>query len=126
MTEKDLSKYYKFRKEAEDLENRLLEFGDGVKSNQIKDVVVSSSGVKMSIQEQRQQLFDLYMEKRVSALEECIKIERYIDSVDDPEIRTIMRTRFIDLKSWEEIGEIVHMERTAVSKKFRRYINAKQ
>ena len=104
MTDKDLNKYFKYKKEAEDLENRLKEFGDGVKSIPIKEIVISSSGTQPSIQERRQELYDLYIEKRVSALEECWKIEQYIKEIDDPEIRTIIRLRNINLLTWNEIA----------------------
>ena len=122
MSEKELSRYYKIRQEIDDLENRIKEFGDGVSGIAIKDIIAMSSGKHESLQEKLVLLKDKWVEKRISALEEYLKIENYIDSVDDPETRTIMRLRFLDLLTWEEIGEVVHMERTSVSKKIRKFL----
>lgn len=122
MDEKRLSRYYKLKCEIKDLEMRIKEFGDGVRGLQTKDVVISGSGSNTSIQEKLMLLQSQYMEKRVSALEEYIEIENYIDSVDDPEIRTMMRLRFLDLLSWEQIGQKVYLDRTNVARKVRKYI----
>lgn len=125
MSEKDLTSYYKLRKEVEDLENRIKEFGYGVGSIPIKDIITSSSNEYASIQEKVARLKELYAERRVSAIEEYLKIESYINNVDDPEIRLIMRYRFLDLLSWEKVGEKTYQDRTSVSKKLRNYLKRK-
>lgn len=122
MDEKELSKYYYLKKEVEDLEQRIVEFGDGIKSSQFKEISVSSSHNNKSIQETKVELVALLTEKRISALEQYLEIERYIEDVDDAEIRNIMRYRFLDLMKWEEIGEKMFQERTSVAKKLRRFL----
>ena len=122
MTEKQLSTYYQLRKEVDDLESRIKEFGDGVSGIKIKDIITQGGSYGASIQERLAELKDKYMERRITALEEYLKIETYINSVEDQEIRLIMRRRFLDLKSRETIGEEIHQERTTVAKKVRRYI----
>ena len=122
MSEKKLSQYYYLKKEVEDLENRIKEFGSGVKSVPIKEVSVSSSHKKKSIQETKVELVGLLTEKRISALEQYIEIERYIEEVDDVEIRSIMRYRYLDLMKWEEIGAKMFQERTTIYKKMKRYL----
>ena len=77
MTEKELSRYYKLKREIEDLEIRIKEFGDGVKGLQTKDVVISGGGGNISIQEKLMLLQSEYIEKRVSALEQYKEIDRY-------------------------------------------------
>lgn len=126
MTEKDLSRYYNLKREVQDLEERIAEFGSGVKSAQIKDVAVSGSKSIKSIQETKVELVSLLKEKRISALEEYLAIERYIESVEDVEIRNIMRYRFLDLMKWEEIGEKLYQDRTWVAKKVRKYLNGEK
>lgn len=126
MTEKDLSRYYNLKREVQDLEERIAEFGSGVKSAQIKEVAVSGSKSTKSIQETKVELVSLLTEKRISALEEYLAIERYIESVDDVEIRNIMRYRFLDLMKWEEIGEKLFQDRTWVAKKVRKYLNGEK
>lgn len=70
------------------------------------------------------QLKELWLDARLSALEEYLKIEKYISNIDDSEIRTIMRMRFLDLKKWEQIGNELKYDRTVVAKKCRKYINS--
>lgn len=122
MSEKELSQYYYLKKEVEDLENRIKEFGSGVKSTPIKEVSVTSSHKTKSIQETKVELVSLLTEKRISALEQYLAIERYIEEVEDVEIRSIMRFRYLDLLKWEEIGAKMFQERTSVAKKLRRYL----
>lgn len=122
MTEKELSKYYNLKREVQDLEERIAEFGSGVKSAQIKEVSVSSSHSTRSIQETKVELVAKLTEKRLSALEQYLEIERYIEDVDDVEIRNIMRYRFLDLLKWEEIAERMFQDRTTIAKKVRKYL----
>lgn len=122
MNEKELSKYYNLKREVQDLEDRITEFGSGVKSTQFKEVSVSSSHSKKSIQETKVELVSLLTEKRIEALEQYLAIERYIEEVEDVEIRNIMRYRFLDLMKWEEIAEKLFQDRTTISKKVRRFL----
>lgn len=122
MNEKELSKFYWLNKEIKDLEERIATLDLGVSAIKYDGLSVSSSKKADSIQEKLVELKDIWMEKRVSALEEYIKIERFILSVPDEEIRLIMRYRYMDLMSWEEIGNKLGYDRTAVSKKIRSYL----
>jgi hypothetical protein len=123
MTEKELSKYYYLTIEIKDIEERIAKFGNGVGSKEFGNEI-SGTGKRESIQEKYMELKSLYIEKRIDALEEYIKIEKYISDVEDPEIRLIMRLRFMDLKDWDEIGEKLNYDRTSISKKVRRYIKS--
>lgn len=122
MSEKELSRYYNLKREVQDLEDRIKEFGSGVKSVPIKEVQVSSSHSTKSIQETKVELVSRYTEKRIEALEQYLAIERYIEEIEDVEIRNLMRYRFLDLMKWEEIAEKVFQDRTTISKKVRRYL----
>ena len=122
MTEKELSRYYWLKKDVKLLENKLEEFGDGVSAINF-DEKIGSSGLAISIQEKRALILEKLFNARLDALEEYIKIETYINKVEDAEIKAIMVLRFQELKSWDEIGEELHMERTTASKKLRRYLN---
>lgn len=124
MTENELSRYFKLKKEVEDIERRIKELGVGVASIKIKEISVNGTTAKESIQEKIAILNDTYLEKRLSALEEYVKIERYIGSIDDPEIRILMRYRFLDLYTWEQIAEKTYQERTTVAKKIRRFLKS--
>lgn len=122
MSEEELSKYCHYIREAKDLKRRIDEFGVGISSIEIKDIITQTSGSHNSLQERLALLKDKYFECLQSAIDEYKKIEDYIEVVDDSEIRTIMRYRYLDLMTWEDIGEVVHMERTGVSKKIRKFL----
>lgn len=57
---------------------------------------------------------------RLKQLESVIKnAEEEIDSVDDPELRSILRLYYIEGETQENIGKILHIERSSVSKKLK-------
>ena len=118
----ELGKLSKLKKEIEDLDMRIIEFGDGVKSTQIKEISVSSSHVNKSIQDKFMELINIWEEKRLEAIEECLKIEEYMNTIDDIDIRRIIRYRFIDMMNWEMIGEKMNMDRTTAYKKLKKYL----
>lgn len=121
MTEQELSKYYWLKKEIKDLEDRLKEFGYGLSATKL-DKEISGITSTESIQEKRIIIIEKWISARVSALEEYLKIESYIESVEDSEIRQIMRYRFLDLLSWEKVAEKMNYERTTIPKKLRSYL----
>ena len=55
-------------------------------------------------------------------LEEKEKIEKFIETIPDSKLRTIVRLRNIDLMTWEEIGNIMELDRKTVSKKYNDFI----
>lgn len=120
MTEKELSKYYWLRKEIKDLEERLAEFGYGVSATKL-DKEISGITSTESIQEKRVIIIEKWISARVSALEEYLKIESYIESVEDSEIRQIMRYRFLDLKKWNEIDKLMLCGKDYAKKKYYHY-----
>lgn len=36
---------------------------------------------------------------------EAVRIEQYIQTIEEPKMRELMRSRFLDCMSWEEVGE---------------------
>lgn len=122
MTEKELSRYFYLKKEVKALENQLEEFGDGVSAISYEEKI-GHSGINTSIQEKRTILIEKLINARLTALEEYIKIETYINKVEDSLIRAIMILRFQELKSWDEIGIELDKDRTTVAKLMRRYLN---
>ncbi|MBS6645872.1 MAG: DUF1492 domain-containing protein [Clostridiaceae bacterium] len=49
------------------------------------------------------------------------KIEEFLNTVEDADLRLIMRLRAVNNMKWEDIGRELGMERTTVSKKFYKY-----
>ena len=56
--------------------------------------------------------------------EELIRIEDVIDKIDDVEIKTIARMRFIQNMRWEDIADKIHLERTTCSKKLKKHLES--
>lgn len=58
---------------------------------------------------------------RLKQLESVIKnAEEEIDSVEDSELRSILRLYYIEGETQENIGKILHIERSSVSKKLKK------
>lgn len=124
MNEKELSQYYWLEKEIKSLEEKIEELGYGIGAAEIKDTIVTSSHPKSSIQEKRILLINQLIIAKEKAQKKYLEIEKYIETLEDTEIRIIMRFRFLDLMSWYEIGDILHYDRSTVSKKLKKYINS--
>lgn len=52
-----------------------------------------------------------------------ISLEQYINGIEDDEIRLIAKLRFIDLKSWTKIGDILYYDRSVVYRKLQSYLD---
>jgi len=124
MSEKELSRYYYLKKEIEDLQKRIneLEETGGVSGIQYREVDVMSTPKNNPIQERLVILIDKLTERRISAIEEYLKIESYIESIEDSEIRQILRYRYMDLKKFKEIEKLVFMDRTTIYRRIKPYI----
>lgn len=72
----------------------------------------------------KEELIGRLNQKIARYTEELIRIENIIDGIDDYEVRTIARMRFVQCLKWEDIGEKVHLERTSCYKKLKKYINS--
>ena len=59
---------------------------------------------------------------RLKQLESVIKnAEEEIDGVEDPELRSILSLYYIEGETQENIGKILHIERSSVSKKLKKF-----
>lgn len=52
------------------------------------------------------------------------KLERFIASIKDSEMRIIIRLRHINSLTWEEIGEELHMDRRTASRKYIKFLKS--
>lgn len=53
--------------------------------------------------------------------QERMKMERFLETIKDSEIRLIIRLRCINNMSWREIGEELNMNRTTAMRKFYKF-----
>lgn len=122
-----INELYWLNKENEDLKNRIKELEEtcGVgavkltgmpksknNSNSIEQIVEKTIMLKNKIQE-----------NQLLILEEKYKIENFIKTIESSELRTIVRMRNIDLKTWEEIGRTLDIDRKTASKKYNEFID---
>lgn len=126
MIREELNELYWLNKEIQDLKKRLKELEDNKpigsakitglpkgnsQTNQIEVYVEKVDELKRKINE-----------NMILVIEEKKKIEDFIATVDDAEMRMIIRLRNIDLMGWQEIGDALGMERTTASKKYKNFI----
>lgn len=126
MKEKDLNQYYSLNLEIENLEEQLSELHE----REIKAIKMTgmpgSGGTSDSVGKLASEIVDLSDLINLK-LKECIiarnRIERFIASIQDSEMRLILRMRHIDRKSWEEIGDKLGYHLSTVAKKHKAFIN---
>jgi len=123
MTEKELSRYYYLKKEIKYLEEKIEKMGYGIGSIKISDMPKNNTKIE-SIQEKIVALKEKWIEARISALEEYTKIENYVENIEDLEMKQIIRYRYLDLFSWEQIALKLGtgQDRTTISKKVRKFL----
>ncbi|WP_081585211.1 DUF1492 domain-containing protein [Kallipyga massiliensis] len=65
----------------------------------------------------RKKLYQKYWDKVAEGQKIILEIEAFLEGVKDPETRTIIRIKYIDGLTWEEVGDVVHMHRTTCYRK---------
>ena len=73
-------------------------------------------------EEEIRELIDLSLKKLLHTRAE---IERFLQEVEDPELRLIIRLRSINNLGWQEIGEELGMDRRTASRKYQRFCEEK-
>lgn len=136
MDKEELGKYRALKREVEQLEDRINKLC--AKSDDIpvvKGKVKASSpafpytehrvSVQMSLPEAADRisrLMRIYERRKEEAEEAMLRIEQYISSIADSEIRQIFQMRFIDGMKQEIIAKNMKMDRSSVSKKINAYL----
>ena len=126
---KELSNLYYISKEIKRLESELEEI------TEIGSSIISgmphSSGVGDKVQNlvfKRQTLIEKIVKKQIQYIDEKIKMENFINDIDNPKVRLIARLRFIEFKSWYEIADEVTpddkelVDRTSPYNTLKRYL----
>lgn len=128
MTKSELSKYFYLSLEIRSLENKIKEIKNrsvGISritgmplihstTSQIERQVILLSKLKEKLES-----------KKIDAIEEMLKIETYLSSIEDPEARLILNKRYIELKRWEVIAREMSMSESTVFRKHREYVEGK-
>ncbi len=129
MDKRQLSRLRKLKKEAEVIKQEIrdLEFKPTEKTmDTVKDystgypVVITIEGFgSADYVKSKNRLYEQLRRKLIAIEKERDELERYIDSIEDPELRTIVRLRYIEGKTLEKIAESMeYSERTIRRKLF--------
>lgn len=121
---KGLNKLYYIKREIEDLKEEIknipeisgIEMSGMPHSNNVSDPIYN-------LIQKKEKLIEKLNKKIERYIDELIRIENIIDGIEDIEIRTIARMRFIQNKKWVDIGEKVHLDRTACYRKLNKYFD---
>ena len=126
MIKEELNELYWLNKEIEDLNNRLKELDNiSISSSKISNQIKSNNGNNSIVERlalKKIELQNKIYENMILILTEKQKIEKFIETIPDSQIRTIIRLRNIDLLSWENIGKFMDLDRKTVSSKYNKFI----
>ena len=117
MTSKQLDQVFNLTREKRELEKMLLEIPD-ITAVRYDSVGVSNSGISSPVQkiaEQREKIRELISMKLAEISVAEREILEYIFSINDSQIRRIMRLRHIELKSWLQVANAIGGNNTADS-----------
>lgn len=123
---KNLNKLYWIKKEIEQIEERMKELT--VLSAVSFSGMPSGNTVSSPVEKFNERLDTLkrkLADKHAESLAEEERIEDYIETIEDAEIRVLARARFIECKSWQKIGDENYMDRTTAYKKLNKYIKGR-
>lgn len=127
MTIKDLSQYYYISKNIEKRKRRLEELNSSIlSSSKISEIKVSSSNygddstsrIAIKIAE----LKSLLQEDYKKLINEEIKINTFVNTIESEEIKFIIISRFIEFNTWDDIADKMHFTRTAPYYKLKKYL----
>lgn len=135
MTEKELKQYRNIIKEIKDLDNRINQLYDkeiGSVSAKVKGssrsfpyTEVRTSVIIDDPKEvaARNRLIASRRQKKEQLQNITLEIERFVDDIEDSELRLIFKYRFIDGMKLSDIGEEISLDRSVIGKKIRKYID---
>lgn len=125
MNKKELSKYYHLTNEIKDLQEKIKELDLTLISSPLLTGMPHSNKVSNPTEQRNTLILTLKRKleiREAKAMEELIKIEDYISSIEDIELRQIFDKRYVQLKSWEVIANEIHMSERNVFRKVSKYL----
>lgn len=117
MTSKQLDQVFNLTKEKRELENMLKEIPE-ITAVRYDGIGASNSGISSPVQkiaEQREKIRELISMKLAEISIAEREILEYIFSINDSQMRRIMRLRHIELKSWLQVANAIGGKNTADS-----------
>lgn len=126
MTERKLNQLYWLNKEIKHQKKRLLELQS---TSQVKSPIITGLpfvNTKNDITANYAiEIADLEAEIYINIQKYChelMEIEKYINTIDDSEMRQIIRLKHISGLTWDDIGTELNMDRRTVSRKYHKFL----
>lgn len=104
MTKNELCQLYWLKKEISALEGRIEVLRTKCEKNTSTLTGMPRGSLKIDLKDEMIDLIKLLECKKQQRIIEQSRIERYINSISDSQIRTIMSFRFIDCLTWQQIA----------------------
>lgn len=140
MTKKEMSRYYWLKHEIQAQKKRLERLRNKKQEGIVGDIVndyKTGKGIPIKIEgipsdefsrPVMMRILEEEIEKNIKESEIAMrKIERHIQTIDNPRLREVMRSRFIDCLSWEMVGRKNYISpdyaRQLINKHFNKYKN---
>lgn len=129
MTIKELSKYHNIKIEIKQLEDTVEELETTViGSSKITGMPTTISGNSSPTERigiKLAQLKSKIETKKETLIDEAHKIEDFLTTVDEEEIRIIIRERFLNGKTWEELAKKIITDRSTPYYKLKNYLKGR-
>ncbi len=134
MTKKELEQYCKMCKEVAYLQKRLDKLYDRDVPEVCGKVQASSPDYPCIMQrvsvrmyepkanDERNKVIALLEKRQRRCEEKMLEIERYIDKIEDAELRQIFEMRYMEGKKLREIAEVLNLDLSGIGKKIGNYL----
>lgn len=130
MTIKELSKYRNLKIEILQMKDRIIELEQtSINLSQITGMPFSSGNISNPTERVALKLAKLknkLIKKMEKLVDKEIKIEDFLESVDDDNIRIIIRKRFFEGKSWAIVGKELNFDRTTPYYHLKKYLKERE
>lgn len=126
MTIKELSKYHNIKIEIKQLEDTVEELESTIiGSSKVTGMPTAINGNSSPTERIGIKLAQLKLKietKKESLIDEAHKIEDYLATIEESEIRIIVRKRFLEGKTWKEVSKDIIADRSTPYYKLKKYL----
>ena len=130
MTIKELSKYHNIKIEIKQLEDTVKELElTIIGSSNITGMPITISGNSSPTERIGIKLAQLKLKienKKESLIDEVHKIEDFLTTVEEEEIRIIIRERFLNGKTWDDIAKGMITDRSTPYYRLKNYLRGRE
>ena len=138
MDRKKLERYFWLRHEIKQQKKRLKRLRRKAIGREVGDTVLNyntGKGIPSRIEGIPKEDFDIpvkiiVLEEAIAANiaeseERIVEIEKFIQGIDDPKLREVFRSRYIDCLSWEDVGKANYIASDYARQIVRNYFRTK-